>query len=64
MSYKNLFAYFDSSSAVAPLVSKLPYQLQEKWMNRAYDYKKSNDVSYPQFPIFAYFHQRDEQGQE
>ena len=30
--YKTLLA---SSSGVAPIVAKLPYQLQEKWTNRA-----------------------------
>ena len=46
---------FDSSSWVAPIVSKLPYQLQEKWTNRAVEYKKRNNVSNPPFPIFTSF---------
>ncbi|MES9969565.1 MAG: hypothetical protein ABW092_05990, partial [Candidatus Thiodiazotropha sp.] len=53
--YQNLLAYFDSSSGVAPIVAKLPYQLQEKWTNRAVAYKKSNNVSYPPFPVFSSF---------
>ena len=50
-----MLAYFHSCSGVAPIVSKLPYQLQEKWTNRAVEYKKRNNVSYHPFPIFANF---------
>ena len=40
---------------MAPIVAKLPYQLQERWTNRAVEYKKRHDVSYPPFPVFANF---------
>ena len=53
--YKNLLAYFDSSSGVGPIVAKLPHQLQEKWTNRAVDYKSKNKVFFPPFPVFANF---------
>lgn len=48
-SYQALLAYFDSSSGVVPIVSKLPYQLQEKWTTKAINYKKQHGVPFPPF---------------
>ena len=53
--YQTLFAYFDSSSGVSPIVCKLPYNLQEKWTTEAVKYKKQFGVAYPPFSFFASF---------
>ena len=51
--YKTLLAYFDSSSGIAPIVSKLSYQLQEKWTTRAVNYKQQKNVAFPPFSVFS-----------
>ena len=51
--YRPLLSYFNTSSGINPIVTKLPYQLLEKWTNRAVNYKKNHDVSFPPFPVFA-----------
>ena len=53
--YRTMLAYFDSSSGVMPIVSKLPHQLQEKWTTRAVNYKRQNGVTFPPFSVFAEF---------
>ena len=53
--YQTLFAYFDSSSGVSPIVCKLPYNLQEKWTTETVKYKKQFGVAYPPFTFFASF---------
>ena len=53
--YKNLLAYFDSSSGVSPIVSKLPFSMQEKWTNKASAYKEANQVPFPPFTFFSKF---------
>ena len=50
-----LFAYYDSSTGVAPIVEKLPFNLQEKWITRASRYKSDHRVTYPPFHMFASF---------
>ncbi|XP_068209384.1 uncharacterized protein [Palaemon carinicauda] len=50
-----LLAYFDSSSGIKPIVSKLPYGLQEKWVMRASRYKSQHDVAFPPFKEFTSF---------
>ena len=44
-----LFAYFDSSSGINPIVEKLPYGLQEKWITRASRYKSKYEVAFSPF---------------
>ena len=51
--YAALLAYYDSSSGVTPIVNKLPYNLKEKWVNQASNYKKNHGVSFPPFCFFA-----------
>nr|XP_034334815.1 uncharacterized protein LOC117691978 [Crassostrea gigas] len=51
----SLFAYFDSSSGVNPIVSKLPYQIQEKWTRHANRFKESHYMTFPPFHIFCKF---------
>jgi len=45
--YSTAFSYFDSPVGVAPTVSKLPFNLQEKWTNVASRYKKYNNSAFP-----------------
>ena len=50
-----LFAYFDSSSGVNPIVSKLPYSIQEKWTRHASNFKESHFLTFPPFHVFCKF---------
>ncbi|XP_052069035.1 uncharacterized protein LOC127708232 [Mytilus californianus] len=50
-----LLAYFDSSSGINPIVEKLPYGLQEKWITRATRYKSKYEVAFPPFTEFSAF---------
>ncbi|XP_071151136.1 uncharacterized protein [Mytilus edulis] len=50
-----LLAYFDSSKGVNPIVEKLPYGLQEKWITRASRYKSKYEVAFPPFTEFSAF---------
>ncbi|XP_063416574.1 uncharacterized protein LOC134698584 [Mytilus trossulus] len=50
-----LLAYFDSSRGVNPIVEKLPYGLQEKWITRASRYKSKYEVAFPPFTEFSDF---------
>ena len=52
---KSTLAYFNSSVGVNPIVSKLPYHLQEKWITKASAYKKTNCVPFPPFSFFVAF---------
>jgi hypothetical protein len=38
--YATLFSYYNSSSGVIPIVSKLPHFLQEKWKTLASSYER------------------------
>ncbi|XP_052074220.1 uncharacterized protein LOC127712067 [Mytilus californianus] len=53
--YNSLLAYFDSSSGVLPILNKLPYNIQEKWTNRASQYKREKQVTFPPFTLFVKF---------
>lgn len=53
--YRSLLAYYDASSGVRPIVSKLPYNVQEKWTSEALRYKRAYNVSFPPFTFFANF---------
>ncbi|KAM3855873.1 uncharacterized protein M6D78_000931 [Vipera latastei] len=48
-------SYLDSSHGVNPVVSKLPYGLQEKWTQQGSDYKEQYGVSFPPFSYFCRF---------
>ena len=52
---KCLLSYFDSSSGIKPIVGKLPYGLQEKWITRATRYKTQHGVAFPPFTEFSAF---------
>ncbi|XP_055995796.1 uncharacterized protein LOC130046821 [Ostrea edulis] len=53
--YSAMLAYLDSSSGIRPIISKLPYGLQEKWTNRAVKYKKEHCAIFPPFSVFVDF---------
>ncbi|XP_071177333.1 uncharacterized protein [Mytilus edulis] len=53
--YYSLLAYFDSSSGVLPILNKLPYNIQEKWTNKASQYKREKQVTFPPFTFFVKF---------
>ena len=48
-------AVFDSACGVNEIVSKLPFNIQEKWTHRAARYKRDFKVTYPPFRIFSDF---------
>ncbi len=45
-------SYLDTSCGIAPIVDKLPYGLQDKWVTSGSWYKEEN---YSCFPLFEYF---------
>ena len=47
--------YLDTARGVNPIVEKLPYNLQEKWMSRGSQYKIQYQVPFPPFSFFASF---------
>ncbi|XP_033752106.1 uncharacterized protein LOC117335931 [Pecten maximus] len=53
--YKSLLGYFDSSTGVSPIVSKLPHNLQERWTNAAIKFTKTHHVAFPPFSFFSEF---------
>jgi hypothetical protein len=53
--YAILLSYFDSSSGVTPIINKLPYGLQEKWISQAAKYEKQFDVPFPPFGFLINF---------
>ena len=53
--YSALLSYYDTSSGINPIVSKLPYNLQTKWMDRALKYKRTHSVTFPPFAFFVEF---------
>ncbi|XP_056000356.1 uncharacterized protein LOC130048119 [Ostrea edulis] len=53
--YSTLLAHFNSSSGIAPILIKLPNNIQEKWTTFAYKYKKQHDVIFPPFSYFVEF---------
>ncbi|KAK7891083.1 hypothetical protein WMY93_023046 [Mugilogobius chulae] len=48
-------AYLDTARGVQPIVEKLPYPLQERWMSKGSKYKKDYDVPFPPFSFFKEF---------
>jgi len=53
--YAGLLSYFNTSSGVLPIASKLPYHIQGKWTVRATRYKKSKGMAFPPFSEFVSF---------
>ncbi|XP_062413903.1 uncharacterized protein LOC134105319 [Pungitius pungitius] len=48
-------AFLDTSRGVNPIAQKLPYNLQEKWINEGTRYKQQNRVPFPPFLFFVDF---------
>ena len=48
-------AYLDTARGVNPIVEKLPYNLQEKWVTQGSRYKEQQRVAFPPFCFFVQF---------
>ncbi|KAK7879006.1 hypothetical protein WMY93_034161, partial [Mugilogobius chulae] len=46
-------SYLDTARGVNPIVEKLPYGLQEKWITTGAKYKEEHRVVFPPFSIFS-----------
>lgn len=46
-------AYLETARGIRPIVEKLPYTLQEKWISQGSKYKEEFGVSYPPFSFFT-----------
>lgn len=53
--YSSLLSYFDTSAGINPILSKLPYNAQEKWVSEAVRYKKTHNVMFPPLSYFIQF---------
>lgn len=47
--------YLDTSRGISPIVEKLPYWLQEKWITHGSIYKEENNGYFPPFKYFCKF---------
>ncbi|XP_039902004.1 uncharacterized protein LOC120742644 isoform X1 [Simochromis diagramma] len=47
--------YLDTSRGISPIVDKLPYGLQERWMSHSSQYKENNQGCFPPFEYFCEF---------
>lgn len=45
--------YLNTSRGIAPVVDKLPINLQDKWMSEGPKYKQKHDATFPPFSFFA-----------
>lgn len=48
-------SHLDTAHGVNPILTKLPYNLQEKWVSVASRFKRDHGVSYPPFSFFVGF---------
>ncbi|XP_073499054.1 uncharacterized protein [Phyllobates terribilis] len=48
-------AYLDTAKGVNPIVQKLPYNLQERWLTHSSTYKYQHNVPFPPFSAFVDF---------
>ncbi|XP_038159402.1 uncharacterized protein LOC119795453 [Cyprinodon tularosa] len=48
-------AYLDTARGIKPILEKLPYNLQEKWITQGSKYKEDHKVGYPPFSFFTSF---------
>ena len=48
-------SYLDTSRGIRPIIEKLPYNLQEKWLYFGTRYKKEHFVSFPPFSVLVDF---------
>ncbi|KAI4896990.1 hypothetical protein NFI96_001373, partial [Prochilodus magdalenae] len=48
-------AYLDTARGINPILEKLPFNLQEKWMVHGTKYKEEHHTNFPPFSVFADF---------
>ncbi|KAL4008325.1 hypothetical protein ACER0C_002177 [Sarotherodon galilaeus] len=48
-------SYLDTSRGIKPIIEKLPYNLQEKWLYHGTRYKQEHFVSFPPFSVLVNF---------
>eukprot|EP00079_Xenopus_tropicalis_P026785 XP_012820751.2 PREDICTED: uncharacterized protein LOC101731053 [Xenopus tropicalis] len=48
-------AFLDTARGVNPIVQKLPYNLQERWMVHGSKFKQTYNVTFPPFTVFVDF---------
>ncbi|XP_030584068.1 uncharacterized protein LOC115779508 [Archocentrus centrarchus] len=48
-------SYLDTPRGINPIVQKLPFYLQEKWLTLGFNYKEQHRVTYPPFSFFVNF---------
>ncbi|KAJ8364812.1 hypothetical protein SKAU_G00136430 [Synaphobranchus kaupii] len=53
--YLTGLAYLDTSRGIGPIVEKLPYQLQEKWLTSGTRHKEQTGGRFPPFHYFCNF---------
>lgn len=53
--YLTGLSYLDTSRGIGPIVDKLPYGLQEKWVSSGSWYKELNNGCFPPFSYFCNF---------
>lgn len=53
--HSSLLASYDSSVGINPIVVKLPYHLQNKWMGKAMKHKLEHNAVFPPFTFFVKF---------
>lgn len=53
--YLSGLSYLDTSRGIGPIVDKLPFGLQEKWMSSGSWYKEQNHGRFPPFEYFCNF---------
>nr|XP_054596974.1 uncharacterized protein LOC129163443 [Nothobranchius furzeri] len=53
--YLNGLSYLDTARGIGPIVEKLPYGLQDRWMMEGSRYKQENEVGFPPFTVFIQF---------
>lgn len=48
-------SYLDTSRGTRPIIEKLPYNLEEKWLYHGSKYKQNHIVSFPTFSVLVDF---------
>ena len=53
--FSTALSFYDISIGLAPILAKLPANVQERWAAKANDYEKKHIVSFPPFTAFVEF---------
>ena len=53
--YRSMLAGYDTLGGLLPIMRKLPYKMQEKWVAAASRYKMQHRVPFPPFSVFCQF---------